>query len=55
MNSLLVVEAFVHVLAAIGQSQITAVTASSLAEPAFALVTLRWAHSAVPPVDIPTP
>ena len=44
MDSLLVVEAFVHALAAIGQSQITAVTASSLAEPAFALVTLKLAH-----------
>ena len=54
MNSLLVVVAFVHALAAVGQSQTTAVTASSLAEPAFALVTLKWAHSAVPPADIPT-
>ena len=53
MNSLLVVVAFVHALAAVGQSQTTAVTASSLAEPAFALVTLKWAHSAVPPADIP--
>ena len=53
MNSLLVVVAFVHALAAVGQSQTNAVTASSLAEPAFALVTLKWAHSAVPPADIP--
>ena len=42
MNSLLVVEASVHALVAVGQSQTTAATASSLAEPA--LVTLKWAH-----------
>ena len=44
MSSLLVVEASVFALAAVGQSQITAATASSLAEPAFALVTLKLAH-----------
>ena len=51
MSSLLVVEASVYALATVSQSQTTAATASSLAEPA--LVTLKWAHSAVPPADIP--
>ena len=53
MNSLLVVVAFVHALAAVSQSQTTAATASSLAEPAFALVTLKWVHRAATPAGIP--
>ena len=44
MSSLLVVEASEHVLAAVDQSQTAATTASSLAEPAFALVTPAWLH-----------
>ena len=53
MSSLLVVEAPVYALAAVSQSQTTAATASSLAEPAFALVTLKWVHRNVTPAGIP--
>ena len=53
MSSLLVVEASVYALAAVSQSQTTAATASSLAEPAFALVTLKWVHRAATPAGIP--
>ena len=55
MSSLLVVEASVYALAAVSQSQTTATTASSLAEPAFALVTLKWVHRAATPAGIPIP